>query len=74
MIGLDVVEALGLRFPDATDDPVGRVMEWGVRAKAEPCTFRPYAMSEDRQAVVDLFPTYDDDGGLLVALTPVTKG
>jgi hypothetical protein len=22
--------------------------------------------------VVDIFPAYDDDGGLLVALTPVT--
>jgi hypothetical protein len=31
-------------------------------------------MVEDRDAVVDLFPAYDDDGGLLVALTPVTKG
>lgn len=74
MIGLDVVEALGLRFPEADDDPVGRVLEWGVRAKGEPCTFRPHGMTEDRHAVVDLFPAYDDDGGLLVALTPVTKG
>ncbi len=74
MIGRDVVEALTLRFPDASDDPVERVLEWGVRAQAEKCTFRPNGMDEDRAAVVDLFPAYDDDGGLLVALTPVTKG
>ncbi len=74
MIGRDVVEALTLRFPDASADPVERVLEWGVRAQAEKCTFRPNGMDADRAAVVDLFPAYDDDGGLLVALTPVTKG
>ena len=74
MIGRDVVDALSLRFPGATDNPVDRVMEWGVRAQGEACTFRPHGLNEDRDAVVDLFPAYDDDGGLLVAITPVTKG
>ena len=74
MIGRDVVEALSLRFPGAEDDPVARVMEWGVRAQGEACTFRPQGLTEDRDAVIDLFPAYDDDGGLLVAITPVTKG
>ncbi len=74
MIGQNVVEALHLRFPNAPNDPVAKVMEWGVRVQGEPCTFRPRGMVEDRDAVVDLFPAYDDDGGLLVALTPVTKG
>ena len=74
MIGRDVVEALTLRFPDAADDPVTRVMEWGVRAQGQTCTFRPQGLAEDRDAVADLFPAYDDDGGLLVAITPVTKG
>jgi PAS domain-containing protein len=74
MIGRDVCEALGLRFPDAPDDPVERAREWGVRVLAQPCVFRPYLLDDDREAVVDIFPAYDDDGGLLVALTPETKG
>ena len=74
MIGQDVAQALGLRFPDAPDDPLERVMEWGVRAMGQSCTYRPHGLDEDRPATVDLFPAYDDDGGLLVALTPHTKG
>ncbi|MBM3634611.1 MAG: hypothetical protein FJW99_04890 [Actinobacteria bacterium] len=74
MIGYEVAEALGLRFPGATDDPLARSLEWGVRVLQEPCTFRPYGLDDDREAVVDIFPAYDDDGGLLVALTPETRG
>lgn len=73
MIGRDVVEALRLAFPGATDDPLDRALEWGVRVRTEPCTFRPYRLDEDRPGIVDLFPAYDDDGGLLIALTPVTR-
>ncbi len=74
MIGREVSEALGLAFPGARDDPVARALEWGVRVRREPCTFRPYRMDEHRDAVADIFPAYDDDGGVLVALTPVTGG
>lgn len=74
MIGRDVSEALGLAFPAAGDDPIARSLEWGVRVLGEPCTFRPQRSDEDRAAVADIFPAYDDDGGLMVALTPVTKG
>ena len=74
MIGREVAEALGLAFPEAPDDPIARALEWGVRVQQQPCNFRPYGLGEDRHAVADIFPAYDDDGGLLVALTPVTKG
>lgn len=69
MIGHDVVARLGLAgFPD--DDPVGRSLEWGVRVLAVPCTYRFNGSADDIPAVADIFPAYDDDGGLLVALTP----
>ncbi len=74
MIGHEVSEALGLGFPGLQDDPVDRALEWGVRVLEQPCTFRPYGMDEDRDAVADIFPAYDEDGGLLLALAPVTKG
>ena len=35
-----------------------------------PCTYRFAGQDEDLPAVADFFPAYDDDGGLLVALTP----
>ncbi len=74
MIGREISEALSLTFPGADDDPIARCLEWGVRVKGEPCTFRPYGLDDERSAVVDVFPAYDDDGGLLMALTPIMKG
>jgi hypothetical protein len=74
LIGREVSEVLGLAFPGGDDDPSARALEWGVRVQQQPCTFRPHGIGDDRQAVADIFPAYDDDGGLLLALTPVTKG
>lgn len=74
LIGREVADALALVFPDAADDPIARSLEWGVRVLQEPCTFRPQGIGEARPAVADIFPAYDEDGGLLLALTPVTKG
>lgn len=74
IIGQEIAGALGLGFPDAPDDPIARSLEWGVRVLAQPCTFRPQRTDQDRPAVADIFPAYDDDGGLMLALTPVTKG
>ena len=33
-------------------------------------TYRPNGSGEDVPVTADFFPAYDDDGGLLVALTP----
>ena len=59
---------LGLQFENG-DDPVKTVLEWGVRALEVPVQVsgeRDIAAS----AKADLFPAYDDDGGLLLVLTP----
>jgi PAS domain S-box-containing protein len=65
LMGRDVVEALALS--DAK--PVDLAREWGVRRLGEMLSIRTRAGSE-RHVVADVFPAYDDDGGLLVALTP----
>jgi hypothetical protein len=71
VIGRRVDEALGLKFADG-EDPLGTVLEWGVRALE-----KPVRVAGDRdipaEALADLFPAYDDDGGLLLVLTPGRK-
>jgi len=69
LIGREVLERLHMRgFPDG--DPASKALEWGVRVLDVDCTFRPNGIDEDRAATADFFPAYDEDGGLLVALTP----
>ncbi|MGH3001761.1 MAG: hypothetical protein ACRDM1_03680 [Gaiellaceae bacterium] len=65
LIGRDIVEALGLSDPK----PVDLAREWGVRRLGEQLSIHTRGGSEKR-VVADVFPAYDDDGGLLVALTP----
>lgn len=67
-IGREVRDVLGLEF-DEGDDPVGTALEWGVRQLAKPV--RVHAEGDlPAKAVADMFPAYDDDGGLLLVLTP----
>ena len=67
-IGRPVHEVLGLQF-DNGDDPVSTALEWGVRQLDKPV--RLHAEGDiPAQARADLFPAYDEDGGLLVILTP----
>ena len=71
LIGQDVMAVLGLGdFADG--DPVARSLEWGVRVLNVPCTYRYNGSPDQIAATADFFPAYDDDGGLLVALTPKT--
>jgi hypothetical protein len=65
LMGRDVVEALGLSDPA----PLQTVREWGVRQLEQRLTLRTNTGME-KAVLADLFPAYDDDGGLLVALTP----
>jgi hypothetical protein len=65
LIGLPVTEALSL----SDGSPIDVVREWGVRKLAQELEIRTTA-GIDKQVTVDLFPAYDDDGGLLIALTP----
>ena len=64
LMGQDVVDALGL-----DGGPVGVVREWGVRKMGERMQVRT-SSGRPQPVTVDLFPAYDEDGGLLVALTP----
>jgi len=65
LIGRGVIEALEL----SDRSPVDVVREWGVRRLGQELEIRTSAGIEKR-VTADFFPAYDDDGGLLIALTP----
>jgi PAS domain S-box-containing protein len=65
LMGRDVVDAL--KVSDAK--PFELAQEWGVRRLGEKMSITTRAGHEKR-VVADLFPAYDDDGGLMLALTP----
>ncbi len=68
VIGRDATDVLGLAFDDGSNH-VSTVLEWGVRALGK----RVHVHAEGdlpAKAKADLFPAYDDDGGLLLVLTP----
>jgi hypothetical protein len=68
-IGQPIAGALGLEFDDGTDH-VQTALEWEVRVKSKPVGVHANGDLPTR-AVVDIFPAYDDDeGGVLVVLTP----
>jgi len=66
LMGRDLVEAL--QFSDSK--PVELAREWGVRRLNEQLSIKTRA-GHDKPVLADVFPAYDDDGGLLIALTPV---
>lgn len=65
LIGRGVADALALSDSSSIDV----VREWGVRKLGQELEIRTRAGIEKR-VTADLFPAYDDDGGLLIALTP----
>ncbi len=67
-VGRPVKEVLGLSFVD-DDDPIGTSLEWGVRVLGKQVRVEAEGDLPAR-ATADLFPAYDDDGGLLLVLTP----
>lgn len=70
VIGRPVADVLGLRFADG-EDHVATVLEWGVRKLGVAVQVNAEG-DLPAQATADMFPAYDDDGGLLVVLTPAT--
>jgi PAS domain-containing protein len=68
VIGQPIKDALRLRFA-GDEDHVATVLEWGVRVLGKDVHLRTES-DLDAAASADLFPAYDDDGGLLVVLTP----
>jgi PAS domain-containing protein len=68
VIGRPVSEVLGLQFADGSDH-VATVLEWGVRKLGAEVEVHAEGDVPAR-AKADLFPAYDDDGGMLLVLTP----
>jgi DNA-directed RNA polymerase subunit RPC12/RpoP len=69
LMGRDLREALGMSgFPEGKD-PIALVLEWGVRQLDVPLTIR-HSAGHHKPVRCDLFPAYDEDGGLLCSLAP----
>jgi PAS domain-containing protein len=69
LMGHEVVTALRLSGFDNGSNPVQLALEWGVRRLGEKLELET-ATGIQKRVTVDIFPAYDDDGGLLVALAP----
>ena len=69
LLGEDVVKRLGLGGFQPDKDPVKIALEWGVRRLGERLSLRARS-GHEKPVTADFFPAYDEDGGLLVALTP----
>jgi PAS domain S-box-containing protein len=69
LIGMPVAEALGLNGWTDGKNPIELSLEWGVRRLGEQLELRTKSGSP-KPVKADIFPGYDSDGGLLVAITP----
>jgi PAS domain-containing protein len=65
LLGRTVADALALSDPS----PMDVVREWGVRKLGQQMAIRTKAGLQ-KDVTADFFPAYDEDGGLLLALTP----
>lgn len=61
-------DVLGLEFTSG-EDPIATTLEWGVRSVGHEVKVRAEG-DLDAQAIADIFPAYDEDGGMLLVLTP----
>jgi len=82
VIGRPVKDVLGLEWAEDGDgapppapggngnsDPIATTLEWGVRSLGKRVAVHAEG-DLPTNAVADVFPAYDDDGGLLLILTP----
>lgn len=79
VIGRPVQEVLGLEWREearvsgdareGSADPIQTSLEWGVRSLGKRVSVNAEG-DIPAEAVADVFPAYDDDGGLLIVLTP----
>jgi PAS domain-containing protein len=68
VIGRPVRDVLGLQFENG-DDHIGTSLEWGVRVLDKAVVVHAEG-DRPEPAKADIFPAYDEDGGLLLVLTP----
>ena len=82
VIGRPLQDVLGLKWidrgagddgadinGDGLTDPIETSLEWGVRSLRKKVAVHAEG-DLPAKAVADVFPAYDDDGGLLIVLTP----
>ena len=68
LMGHDVVASLGLTGFEEDKNPVALALEWGVRRLGEQLELRSRS-GQVKPVTADICPAYDEDGGLLVALS-----
>ena len=68
VMGRSAQEVLHLEF-DEGNDHIATALEWGVRVLDKPVVVHAEG-DRPEAAKADIFPAYDDDGGLLLVLTP----
>jgi hypothetical protein len=82
VIGRPIQEVLGLEWIDRGDggqaadtdqdgntNPIETTLEWGVRSLGKRVALHAEG-DLPAEAVADVFPAYDEDGGMLLVLTP----
>jgi PAS domain S-box-containing protein len=69
LLGRDVVSALRLSGFAEDKNPIALALEWGVRRLGQKLELVT-AWGRPTPVRADVFPAYDEDGGLLVALSP----
>src|SRR5205807_1760 len=68
VMGQEVMDAFGVTGFEEGKNPAELTREWGVRRLGEQLELRTRA-GLTQKVTADFFPAYDEDGGLLVALT-----
>jgi DNA-directed RNA polymerase subunit RPC12/RpoP len=69
LLGRDLIETFNLRTASEGEHPAKVALEWGVRKLGEQLEIKTRS-GRTQKVTADFFPAYDEDGGLLVALTP----
>ena len=67
VLGKPLRDAFGLSGSADDSDPISVVLEWGVRQLDQHMTLR-HRSGIAKPVRVDLFPAYDEDGGLMASL------
>ena len=73
VMGKPLGDAFGFSNFENGSDPIPVVLEWGVRKLDQHVTLRHHS-GRAKRVRVDLFPAYDEDGGLLASLAPEMNG